>query len=66
MSLSKTLVLTTAAAFACGFHGLPANGQSLQESLDDLEVGDRWEYNEWEAAQAAAAESGKPILALFR
>ena len=27
-------------------------GQPLQDALEDLEVGDRWEYNDWEAASA--------------
>ena len=54
---------------ACLFVGLSSGncfGQSLQKTLEDFDVGDRWEYNDWEAAKAAAAKSGKPILALFR
>jgi hypothetical protein len=41
-------------------------GQSLQDVLEDVEVGDHWDYNDWEAASAAAKRSGKPVLALFR
>ena len=44
-----------------------ASGQlPIQKELDDLNVSDRWSYNDWDAAQAAAAKSKKPILALFR
>lgn len=43
---------------------LPA--QQLKRTLEDLDVGDRWSYNDWESAKAAAQESKKPILALFR
>ena len=43
-----------------------SHSQSLQEALEDLDVGDRWQYNDWDAAKAAAAKSRKPILALFR
>ena len=42
------------------------SAQSLQETLEDTLVGERWQYNDWEAAKAAAAKSKKPILALFR
>lgn len=38
----------------------------LKETLKDLEVGQRWTYNDWESARSAAAKSKKPILALFR
>ena len=55
-----------AACFAVGLGSVNCFGQSLQETLDDIDVGDRWEYNDWDAAKAAAAKSGKPILALFR
>ena len=42
-------------------------GQStLQQSLNDLDVGPRWRYNDWESAKATAARLKKPILALFR
>lgn len=44
----------------------PAGAQTLQESLDDLEVASRWAYNDWESARAAASISHKPIMALFR
>ena len=40
--------------------------QSLRETLEDREVGARWKYNDWESARAAAVQSQKPILALFR
>ncbi|MCA9215846.1 MAG: hypothetical protein KDB27_22425 [Planctomycetales bacterium] len=40
--------------------------QSLQQTLNDIDVGDRWSYNDWDSAKAAAAKSKKPILALFR
>jgi hypothetical protein len=43
-----------------------AAGQELKESLKDIDVGDRWSYNDWESAKAAASKSKKPILALFR
>ena len=39
---------------------------ALQQSLEDTNVGDRWSYNDWDSAKAAAAKSKKPILALFR
>ena len=38
----------------------------LQQSLQDIGVGARWKYNDWESAKAAANRSQKPILALFR
>jgi hypothetical protein len=41
-------------------------GQERKESLKDIDVGDRWSYNDWESAKAAASKSKKPILALFR
>ncbi len=43
-----------------------ASGQSLQESLDDLDVGEHWRYNDWNGAREAAAHEKKPIFALFR
>ena len=46
--------------------GVSALGQELRTALKDLDVGSRWQYNDWEAAQAAANRSKKPILALFR
>lgn len=42
------------------------HAQKLQETLEDVHVGDRWAYNHWESAKAASAKSKKPILALFR
>lgn len=39
---------------------------ALQQSLEDTNVGDRWTYNDWDSAKAAASKSKKPILALFR
>lgn len=38
----------------------------LKQTLEDIDVGNRWFYNDWEAAKAAAQKSKKPILALFR
>ena len=43
-----------------------AVADELQDTLKDLEVGQRWTYNDWDSAQNAAAKSKKPILALFR
>ena len=50
------------------FMAVPASafGQELRTTLKDLDVGTRWQYNDWEAARAAANRSKKPILALFR
>ena len=39
---------------------------SLRQALEDVDVGDRWSYNDWESAKSAASKSKKPILALFR
>ena len=44
----------------------PGVAQELRNTLEDLDVGQRWTYNDWDAAQRAAAKSKKPILALFR
>lgn len=43
-----------------------SHSQELKKTLEDTEVGDRWSYNDWDSAKAAAAKSKKPILALFR
>ena len=43
-----------------------SSSQELKQTLQDLAVGDRWLYNDWDSAKAAAAKSKKPILALFR
>lgn len=43
-----------------------ASAEELRDTLKDLEVGQRWAYNDWDSAQSAAAKSKKPILALFR
>lgn len=51
------------AGFAIGGAAL---GQELRETLHDIDVGERWSYNDWDSASAAAAKSKKPILALFR
>jgi len=40
--------------------------QELKKTLQDFAVGERWSYNDWDSAKAAAAKSKKPILALFR
>ena len=39
---------------------------ALRESLEDLDVGSHWHYNDWEGAKAVAQRERKPILALFR
>ena len=39
---------------------------ALRKSLEDLDVGSYWHYNDWEGAKAAAQRERKPILALFR
>ena len=51
-----------------GFFGPLASclAQELQSTLEDLGVGQRWAYNDWDAVQRAAVKSKKPILALFR
>ena len=50
-----------------GLLSLPARGQlQIKKDLEDHAVGDRWTYNDWDSAKAAAAKSKKPILALFR
>ena len=66
MRLTGYLLCALTTMTLVGLDARSCFAQSLQESLDDLEVGDRWEYDEWESAQAAAVASGKPILALFR
>ena len=43
-----------------------ALAQELRDTLKDIDVGERWSYNDWDSAKAAAAKSKKPILALFR
>ena len=43
-----------------------AMAQELHKTLKDIEVGERWSYDDWDSAKAAAAKSKKPILALFR
>ena len=43
-----------------------AQSHKLQTTLEDVDVGLRWSYNDWDSAKAAAAKSKKPILALFR
>ena len=44
----------------------PAASETLQQSLGDLDVHQRWEYNDWQSAKAASIQSKKPIFALFR
>ncbi len=51
---------------AWGFITSAATAQELRDTLNDIDVGERWSYNDWESAKAAAAKSKKPILALFR
>ena len=52
-------------SIACLTVGL-AQADELKQTLKDLDVGERWAYNDWESAKSAAAKSKKPILALFR
>lgn len=42
------------------------SSSNLKSVLEDVDVGDRWSYNDWESARTAALLSKKPILALFR
>lgn len=51
---------------AWGFITSASTAQELRDKLKDIDVGERWSYNDWESAKAAAAKSKKPILALFR
>jgi len=58
-------------AFALAAAALLASGAlyaqtSLQKLLFDDEVAAHWIYDDFEAAQRAAREAGKPILALLR
>jgi hypothetical protein len=43
-----------------------ALAQDLKDTLNDIDVGARWSYDDWDSVKAAAAKSKKPILALFR
>ena len=55
------------ACLLVGLLSVTAHGQlQIKKDLEDNAVGDRWSYNDWDSAKAAAAKSKKPILALFR
>lgn len=59
----------TLAAAVCLLGGLTVRAQDaadLRELLQDIELGERWFYNDVEAAFAQARATGKPVLALFR
>ena len=43
-----------------------ADSAPLQTTLDDLEVGGDWIYDDLEQGIALAKESGKPLFVLFR
>ena len=43
-----------------------AHAQNLQEQLKDVEVGDHWIYNDFQAAVAKAKSDGMPLFVLFR
>jgi hypothetical protein len=45
---------------------LTAQTPTLQEQLKDVEVGDHWIYNDFQAAVAKAKSEGKPLFVLFR
>ena len=40
--------------------------ESLRSSLGDVELDPIWMYDDWESAQAAAKQSGRPIFVVFR
>jgi hypothetical protein len=40
--------------------------EALRDQLKDLDLDERWIYDDWPAARARAAREGKPIFALFR
>lgn len=60
------LLLATGSLFALAVVASAEEPSVLQHTLEDVDVGDRWYYNDWESAKAAAQVSKKPILALFR
>ena len=62
----KSVMATALTVGFCCVAAFSVSAQELRDSLQDIEVGDRWTYNDWESAKAAAAKSKKPILALFR
>ena len=62
----KSVMATVLTVGICCVATSRVSAQDLRNSLQDLEVGERWTYNDWESAKAAAAKSKKPILALFR
>lgn len=41
-------------------------GQSLQNALEDVEVGDHWAYNDLDAGLARARRENKPLFVVFR
>lgn len=51
--------------FLCAV-ALAAFGQTIQEELKDLEVGDQWIYNDYQKAVSTAKATGKPLFVLFR
>jgi len=63
---SRRLTTWCIAFGLCVAGGSRIGAQELKDTLQDIDVGDRWTYNDWESAKAAAAKSKKPILALFR
>ena len=65
MSVKSVLATVLTIGFCC-VATFRVSAQELRDSLQDIDVGDRWTYNDWESAKAAAAKSKKPILALFR
>ena len=68
MAIVRFLSLALLPTVLLGMCGLSAHAQphKLQSTLEDVDVGLRWSYNDWDSAKAAAAKSKKPILALFR
>ena len=63
---SKAATISIATICVSSALNAAAVAQELRDTLNDIDVGRRWSYNNWESAQAAAAKSKKPILALFR
>jgi hypothetical protein len=48
-------------------HASAANAQgSLQRRLGDVDIGEHWIYDDWNAARERALAVGKPIFAVFR
>lgn len=66
MSRARGIALSLFAALALARAPAWSEETALQKALEDLDVGERWIYGDFEAARARAARQKKPIFALFR